>query len=59
MGTTEYNKKNYKQLKAEIKIEDYKLIDDFCFDNNIKKTQFVLNACKYFIDKNKLPPNIK
>ena len=48
----EYNAKNYKQLKANLKFEDYEIIDNFCKDRNISKTQFIVNSCKYIIDNN-------
>lgn len=48
----EYNSKKYKQLKAEIKPEDYDLIDNFCKNNNISKASFIVKSCKYIIDNN-------
>ena len=45
----EYNSKKYKQLKVEIKPEDYSLIDNYCKNNNISKAQFIVKSCKYVI----------
>ncbi len=51
-ASNKYNKANYKQLKANIKPEDYKLIDDFCKDNNISKAAMIVNSVKYCIENN-------
>ena len=48
----EYNSKKYKQLKVEIKPENYSLIDNFCKNNNISKASFIVKSCKYIIDNN-------
>ncbi|MDE6591501.1 MAG: hypothetical protein K2K57_00355 [Oscillospiraceae bacterium] len=45
-----YNKKNYRDLSAKIKPEDYNLIDTYCKINKISKAQFIVEACKYYID---------
>lgn len=45
-----YNKEHYKQLKIEIKPDDYSLIDDYCKNNKISKAKFIVDACKYYID---------
>ena len=45
----EYNSKKYKQLKVEIKSENYSLIDNYCKNNNISKAQFIVKSCKYVI----------
>ena len=48
----EYNAKNYKQLKAFIKPDDYLTIDNYCKNSNISKARFIVAACKYCIDNN-------
>lgn len=49
----EYRKrKTFKQLKADIKPEDYALIDNYCKDTNISKAKFIVKCCKYCIDNN-------
>ena len=47
----EYRKrKTLKQLKADIKPEDYTIIDSYCKDMGISKAQFIVKCCKYCID---------
>ena len=47
----EYRKrKTFKQLKADIKPDDYLIIDDYCKESNISKAKFVVKCCKYCID---------
>ena len=49
----EYRKrKTFKQLKVEIKPENYSLIDNYCKNNNISKASFIVKSCKYIIDNN-------
>ncbi len=45
-----YNKEHYKQLKIEIKPEDYDFIDVYCKKNDISKAKFIVEACKHYID---------
>lgn len=45
-----YNKEHYKQLKIEIKPDDYDVIDDYCKNNKISKAKFIVEACKYYIE---------
>ncbi len=44
------NKDNIKQLKADIKPDDYSMIDDYCKKNDISKAKFIVEACKYYIE---------
>ena len=46
------NKDNIKQLKADIKPDDYNIIDAYCKGNGVSKAQFIVAACKYCIDNN-------
>lgn len=47
----EYRKrKTFKQLKTDIKPDDYLIIDDYCKKSNISKAKFVVKCCKYCID---------
>lgn len=46
----EYNKKNYKDLSAKIKPEDYEFIDSYCKNNKISKAKLIVEACRYYID---------
>jgi hypothetical protein len=45
-----YTAKNYQKLSANIKPEDYALIDNYCKDTNISKAKFIVKCCKYCID---------
>ena len=44
------NKDSIKQLKADIKSDDYDLIDGYCKKNDISKAKFIVEACKHYID---------
>lgn len=52
-ASNKYNAANYKKLQANIKPFDYELIDNYCKDNNISKSQFIVAACKEYIDNRK------
>lgn len=45
-----YTAKTYKQLKVNIKPEDYETIANHCTDHNISKAKFIVAACKYCIN---------
>lgn len=47
-----YNKEHYKQLKIEIKPEDYDFIDSYCKNNKISKAKFIIEACRQYADNN-------
>lgn len=44
------NKDSIKQLKVDIKSDDYTLIDDYCKNYKISKAKFLVEACKYYIE---------
>lgn len=47
----EYRKrKTFKQLKVDIKPEDFIIIDNYCKDMGISKAKFIVKCCKYCID---------
>ncbi|BFK56791.1 hypothetical protein I2400191J7_18010 [Ruminococcus bicirculans (ex Wegman et al. 2014)] len=47
----EYRKrKTFKQLKVDIKPEDFIIIDNYCKDIEISKAKFIVKCCKYCID---------
>lgn len=47
----EYRKrKTFKQLKVDIKPEDFTIIDNYCKDIGISKAKFIVKCCKYCID---------
>lgn len=49
-ASNKYNKANYKQLKANVKPDDYIIIDDYCKNHDISKAKFIVEACKYYIE---------
>lgn len=49
-ASRKYNDKNYKQLTAMIKPEDYIFIDNYCKTNDISKAKLIVNCCKYCIN---------
>lgn len=51
-ASNKYNKANYKQLKANIKPDDYNLIDTYCSTHNISKAQLIVKSIRYIIDNN-------
>ena len=51
-ATNRYNAKNYKQLKVNVRFNDYDFIDNYCKTNNISKASLVLNSVKYCINNN-------
>ena len=50
-----YTAKTYKQLKCDIKPEDYYLIDAYVKELGTSKAKFIVGACKYFIENKKNP----
>ena len=47
----EYRKrKTFKQLKVDIKPDDYLMIDNYCQKSNISKAKFIVKCCKYVIN---------
>lgn len=45
-----YSAKHYKQLKANIKPDDYAIIDTYVKQHCTSKAKFIVAACKYCID---------
>ncbi len=50
-----YVKEHYKQLKMNLKPEDFQMIDDFCKSKKIPRSRFILAACRYFIEHDQNP----
>ena len=50
-ASAKYNKDNYKKIQANIKPDDYKMIDDYCKNSGMSKAQLIVAACKEYIDK--------
>lgn len=47
-----YNKTHYNNISLKLKPNDYNLIADYCNDNGISKTAYIIACCKYCIDNN-------
>lgn len=50
-ASAKYNKDNYKKIQANIKPDDYKMIDDYCKNSGMSKAQLIVTACKEYINK--------
>ena len=50
-ASAKYNKDNYKKLQANIKPDDYNLIDNYCKNIGMSKAQLIVTACKEYINK--------
>lgn len=48
----EYSKTHYKRILAEVKPDDYNVIDAYCKCKGVSKAQFIVAACKYCIENN-------
>ena len=51
-ASNKYNKANYKKIQANIKPDDYEMIDNFCKNNNISKATAITEAIRYCIENN-------
>ena len=50
-ASAKYNKDNYKKLQANIKPDDFKMIDNYCKNSGMSKAQLIVAACKEYINK--------
>ena len=50
-ASAKYNKDNYKKIQANIKPDDYEMIDDYCKNSGMSKAQLIVKACKEYINK--------
>ena len=50
-ASAKYNKDNYKKLQANIKPDDYDIIDNYCKNSGMSKAQLIVAACKEYINK--------
>lgn len=48
----QYHKTHYKNICMSLKPDDYNTIDNYCNDNGISKTAYIVACCKYCIDNN-------
>ena len=51
-ASAKYNKDNYKKIQANIKPDDYTIIDDYCKKSGMSKAQLIVDACKEYIKNN-------
>lgn len=52
-ASNKYNKENYKKIQANVKPDDYDLIDNYCKEKKISKAKFIVEACKSYIETHK------
>ena len=57
-ASAKYNKDNYKKIQANIKPDDYKMIDNYCNNSGMSKAQLIVTACKEYINKHSVQPKI-
>ena len=50
-ASAKYNKDNYKKIQANIKPDDFRMIDDYCQNSGMSKAQLIVAACKEYINK--------
>lgn len=58
-ASNKYNKDNYKKIQANIKPDDYNMIDDYCKASGMSKAQLIVTACKEYINKHDNKYNLK
>lgn len=42
--------KNIQIIVIDLRLKEYDIIGNYCKDNNISKTRFIVKYCKYVID---------
>ena len=50
-ASNKYNKDNYKKIQANIKPDEYTMIDNYCNNSGMSKAQLIVEACKEYINK--------
>ena len=50
-ASNKYNKDNYKKIQANIKPDEYAMIDNYCNNSGMSKAQLIVTACKEYINK--------
>ena len=50
-ASAKYNKDNYKKIQANIKPDDYDIIDNYCKNSGMSKAQLIVAACKEYIHR--------
>ena len=49
-ASNKYNKENYKKIQANIKPDDYKMIEEHCAATGISKAQLIVKAIRYCVE---------
>lgn len=49
-ASNKYNKDNYKKIQANIKPDEYAMIDNYCNNSGMSKAQLIVEACKEYIN---------
>lgn len=49
-ASNKYNQANYKKIQANIKPDDYTLIDNYCATTGISKAQLIVKSIRYCIE---------
>lgn len=50
-ASNKYNKDNYKKIQANIKPDEYVLIDNYCNASGMSKAKLIVEACKEYIER--------
>ena len=50
-ASAKYNKDNYRKIQANIKPDDFDIIDNYCKNSGMSKAQLIVAACKEYIDR--------
>ncbi len=45
-----YMEKTYKKLQVMVKPEEYEFINNYCKNKGISKAQFIVAACRQYVD---------
>lgn len=49
-ASNKYNKENYKKIQANIKPEDFYMIEKYCASYGLSKAQLIVKAVRYCVD---------
>lgn len=49
-ASNKYNQENYKKIQANIKPDDFTMIEKYCADTGLSKAQLIVKAIRYCID---------
>lgn len=49
-AVSKYNKINYKTFSVNLKLDDYKRLEEYCLSHGISKNKFITDCCKHFLE---------